>query len=130
MFADVWIRLWRIAWLLGRGVSLPEIRRRLAPKASRRRSTRSPARWQRTVALAARYHPCRPVCLEQSICLESLLARAGLAATLRIGVRRIGGGLEAHAWVEVEGRAVGGEPVDPSSFLPLAPAVRPGLSSI
>lgn len=128
--AQAWILLWRIAWLLGRGISLPEVRRRLTPARNRHRGSASPARWQRIVALAARFHPCRPVCLEQSICLESLLARAGHAATFHIGVRRRGGVLEAHAWVEEGGRSVGGEPVDRTSFLPLMPAAGAERSSM
>jgi hypothetical protein len=44
-------------------------------------------------------------CLTQALALEALLAAAGRASDLRIGVaRRADGSFEAHAWTELEGR--------------------------
>lgn len=50
-------------------------------------------------------HALFPVirCLERSLTLWWLLARDHVPAQLRIGVRRAGEGIEAHAWVEVMG---------------------------
>ena len=45
-------------------------------------------------------------CLTRSIVLSRLLRRRGLAAEIRIGVRRGEGPFAAHAWVEVDGEAV------------------------
>jgi len=46
-------------------------------------------------------------CLTQALATELLLARRGLAPSVQIGVRRSDPGtLEAHAWVEVDGRIV------------------------
>lgn len=56
------------------------------------------------VATAAAFFPGRARCLEQSIVLQYLLRRRGIAAALRLGMeprRPI-----AHAWVEVGGNPV------------------------
>src|SRR5438874_1247449 len=45
------------------------------------------------------------VCLTQALALQILLGRRGQASELRLGVARgEGPGLEAHAWLESEGR--------------------------
>lgn len=49
-------------------------------------------------------------CLSGSLALRHLLASAGLDAAVRIGTRRRGQGLEAHAWVEYADRRGGAEP--------------------
>lgn len=62
-----------------------------------------PERIAQLVALAARHGLARGNCLSQSLTLQRLLD--GAAATqLRIGARRGPAGLEAHAWIEHEGR--------------------------
>jgi Transglutaminase-like superfamily len=43
-------------------------------------------------------------CLPRSLALSRVLARRGVATTLRIGVRTVDGELRAHAWVEWHGR--------------------------
>ena len=58
----------------------------------------------RLVATAARHGLHRGNCLSQSLTLQRLLARQGVAVELRIGARRAGEKLEAHAWVEHDGR--------------------------
>src|SRR5271154_3635365 len=45
-------------------------------------------------------------CLEQSLVLWSLLQRRGFPAELKFGARKESGRFEAHAWVELEGRAL------------------------
>lgn len=58
----------------------------------------------RLVGIAARHH-LRPMrCLQQALVLQSLLAEAGIAAELRIGVRKEDRQLSAHAWLERDGR--------------------------
>ena len=50
----------------------------------------------------------RPACLVRSLALHRLLARDGVRGVrIRVGVRPGGGGLSAHAWVEVGGEALG-----------------------
>ena len=64
----------------------------------------SPSRMAALVAVAARNGLVRGNCLSQSVTLHQLLRRAGVAAQLRIGARRAADGIEAHAWVEHDGR--------------------------
>jgi hypothetical protein len=46
----------------------------------------------------------RTTCLARALTLQALLASAGLAATIEVGVARdAGGALVAHAWVERDG---------------------------
>jgi hypothetical protein len=71
----------------------------------------SPERLQKFVRLAARHHLWKMACLPQALALRWLLAREGSAAVVMIGVRRGAGVLEAHAWVELNGKALG-EPAD------------------
>jgi hypothetical protein len=44
-------------------------------------------------------------CLPQSLALQWLLARRGIAARVCIGVRVTGAPFPAHAWVEIDGRS-------------------------
>ena len=46
-------------------------------------------------------------CLRRSIVLEAVLCSQGRESALRIGVRRQGEGIAAHAWVELDGVALG-----------------------
>ena len=58
----------------------------------------------RMVRAAARHGIGRPTCLEESLTLWWLLGRRGIAADLRIGVRKTGKKFDADAWVEHEHR--------------------------
>lgn len=73
----------------------------------------------RAVTIAARYGVFRPLCLTRSIALQSMLRRRGIQATVRVGARRKGGRLEAHAWVELEGAVLGDSPEHVAGFAPL-----------
>jgi hypothetical protein len=63
----------------------------------------------------------RVTCLKEALVLVWLLRRAGITTTLRIGVARHAGDLQAHAWLEHDGRALGGLPANPT-YEPLLPA--------
>jgi hypothetical protein len=79
----------------------------------------------RLVSIAANHGPYRATCLRQSLALWWLLRRRGIAAELRIGVRKDGAALLAHAWVEHEGQAlphVRGAHGSYAAFGPLFPA--------
>lgn len=65
----------------------------------------------RMVNAAARYGWGQPSCLEKSLALWWLLRQLGTASSVRIGARKDGGKLEAHAWVERDGVALN-EPGD------------------
>lgn len=82
---------------------------RLAPGEERRQQASRPGDpgARRIVAIVGRVahmHPLRPACLEQALASCAALRRRGIAARVRLGVRRgDASGLVAHAWVEVEG---------------------------
>lgn len=54
----------------------------------------------RMVKAGAHYGITRPTCLGESVTLWYLLQKQGVAAVLRIGVRKVAEKFEAHAWVE------------------------------
>ena len=60
----------------------------------------------RMVRAAARYGISNPSCLEESLVLLNFLSAQGIAARLRIGVRKNIPKFEAHAWVECGGVAL------------------------
>lgn len=48
-------------------------------------------------------------CLADAFTAQVLLARRGVTSDLRIGVRKDGDALDAHAWLELDGRCILGE---------------------
>jgi len=66
------------------------------------------------------YSLFRGNCLSQSLALAWLLRRRGLTPTLRLGVRRPGPRLDAHAWVEFEGRVLNDTEDVHTRFAPLS----------
>jgi hypothetical protein len=64
----------------------------------------------RMVDLATARLPVRSACLSQSLVLWSLLGAQGVASEIRFGVRAGGERLDAHAWVEVDGRPLNETP--------------------
>lgn len=80
----------------------------------------------RLVSIAAHHGPYRATCLRQSLALWWLLRRHGIPGELRIGVRKDGGRLRAHAWVEYLGISLGREDLSYAPFLDLhSPAQKP-----
>lgn len=63
----------------------------------------SPSEIVRAIARASRYGAHRGTCLSRSLALKWLLGRHGWTSDLRIGTRRIGGTIDAHAWLERDG---------------------------
>lgn len=63
------------------------------------------------VAVASQYVPGARTCLIQAMAVQVLLQREGYPALLRIGVAMTRGEpLQAHAWVESQGKIVFGGP--------------------
>jgi hypothetical protein len=62
------------------------------------------------IAIAGNHLPLPSTCLTRSLLLIWLLGRRGTRGELRIGVRKAGGGIESHAWVEHMGRPVNDTP--------------------
>jgi len=74
------------------------------------------------VTVANRYMPGEVKCLARALATQVLLGQRGHQALLRIGVAKgEQGQLEAHAWVESQGRIVIGNLADFSRYTPLPP---------
>lgn len=80
-----------------------------------------PAAWR---TLAVSYHvvdlpALRTTCLPRAITIERMLAARGVASDVVIGVDKADG-FRAHAWVEVDGYAVGADEAGSAAWMPLA----------
>jgi hypothetical protein len=64
-------------------------------------------RLQWLVGLASRLHLISMTCLTRSLTLSRMLIRRGTPAELCIGVNKSLIGIHAHAWVEIQGHAIG-----------------------
>lgn len=108
LHARVAWRLWQVHRALEQGGFQPSAARWLGPVAPA-----IPAEtlsWLRAVRrIGARWPGSK--CLDQSLVLASLLRERGTDARLMIGAARGGAGIEAHAWVEIDGEPLG-EPAD------------------
>lgn len=72
------------------------------------------------VERSASFRVYRVPCLPRALLLERLLAARGLPARLRIGVRRDGSALRAHAWIECADQVLDPDPHVEERFAPLA----------
>ena len=100
--------------------------RRIATSVRRsngRSGTREQIRW--AISVGRRFVPGAN-CLPQALAAEALLVRNGYPVTLRVGVVKVGRDrLEAHAWVESDGRLVVGDVTQGlSTYTPLPPLPR------
>jgi len=124
-----WADLIRVWWLLVgfdlalRTLPFPRVRR-FAEKV--RTVHREEDAWktienkQATMHIARRNHLYEMGCLREALALQRTLGREGMKAELKIGVRKEGDQLEAHAWLEYEGEAIGEPGAIADQFLPLA----------
>jgi hypothetical protein len=78
----------------------------------------------RLVSALVRRSPWRSTCLGVALTLQRMLAAQGIGSELRLGVRRLGPRLEAHAWVEREGTVLLDTRAPLEEFAPLEPAQR------
>ena|SRR5689334_18559951 len=87
------------------------------------------ARIAQAVDRAARRGVFRPKCLVRSMALHRMLERHGIqGSVIRIGVRREGDDLLAHAWVECKGVTLIDSPSAVAAFSRLTDARLAGLS--
>ena len=112
----------RLQRLLDRCVPLANVRKRHAADFG----AISAVNWAVT-AVSARFPPA--TCLVQALAAAAMLRRRGHACQLRIGVRThgiaAGARLEAHAWVECDGRVAIGDVAYLSELAVLASPVSP-----
>lgn len=72
----------------------------------------------RLVGWAAHLHLFPMACLVQSLALRWMLSRRGISSQVRIGAKKTMDGISAHAWVEINGQAVGGQEAGFEGFRP------------
>jgi len=73
----------------------------------------------RIVRIAAHRGLYRFKCLDQSLVLRWLLRRQGIDARIVFGARKKDNQMEVHAWVEVDGVAIGEDDEEHRRFSPL-----------
>lgn len=66
--------------------------------------------------IAGRRGAITATCLRQALLLQWWLRRLGLDAKLKLGARLQEGQFDAHAWVELEGRALGQTEMNHQAF--------------
>jgi hypothetical protein len=79
-----------------------------------------PARIILLVEVASRFIPGAR-CLARAMAAQLLLARAGYFTDMRIGVRKDGNTLDAHAWLEYDGVPLFESDAHLKGFAPLSP---------
>ena len=80
-----------------------------------------------SVRIASRYVPGEYKCLPNAYTAHLMLHRYGYPSQIHVGVARDPQGkVEAHAWVECEGRTVVGELDDMHRFVPFPPLSKVG----
>jgi hypothetical protein len=124
----VWYRLrlalpgpWGGHRLLGRRLESGEGSSAAGRNVSRPRAARLGELFRRAAAQALVSAPCGP----RSLALARLLRLHGLGAEVRIGLRRAGGALAGHTWVEHDGVPVGDDATFVRAFTPLRLVRRP-----
>lgn len=79
----------------------------------------------RAVNLGSRYSPGKVKCLARALAIQVLMTWYSYDSNLRIGVAKpTHGGLEAHAWVEHQGKVVMGYLPDLARYYPLSSTPR------
>jgi hypothetical protein len=123
LVASWWLLPALAAWLRLRG--LQAVRESLGRRAGPPRGRLTARALARAVDAAATFQPLGRACLPRSVLLEWLLRREGLPCSLRIGARRLGARLEAHAWVECDGQPLNDTP-DVAARFPAFPELPAG----
>jgi hypothetical protein len=89
----------------------------------------SPERIVRLVAAASRLVPGAR-CLTRAVAAQLLLARQGNLVELRIGVRKQGDRLEAHAWLENQGAPISESETKIGDYTPFPREISPNLDRL
>jgi len=114
---------------IGRLIAEPPTATEPPSRSTRQTGDQRAARFARAVDRAARRGVFRPKCLVRSMALHRMLERSGVhGSVIRIGVRREGDALLAHAWVEHMGVTLIDSPADVAVFSRLTDARLADLS--
>jgi hypothetical protein len=88
------------------------------------------ARVVETIGRAAELIPGQVGCLPRSMTISAMLRHRGVEADLRIGVRSTSAGVEAHAWVELDGVPVNDASNVDDEFLPFDREITNAIASL
>jgi len=77
------------------------------------------------VTAAANHGFYRANCLKKSMLTWWLLERKGITTDIRIGAQKDQSGLQAHAWVECEGKVINDHQNIAEQFPPFEPLLIP-----
>ena len=80
------------------------------------------------VEIAGRNHVVRMSCLRRALVQQWLLSKKGISSKLRFGVRTIEGDLEAHAWLEKDGKMISDPEIIREQYIALSEATRENLN--
>ena len=114
-----------VEWGLRR-LSLPRLLallRRLPAQAGSDGMRPSLEELQRLTAAVLRRAPFPMTCLKQTLIVFAVLRRRGLPADLKIGLAKHGDLLQAHAWIEQDGRVLLDDPDVAQRFPGVMPLV-------
>lgn len=116
-----WLEVWGAWWLLFgfdlalRVFPLEQLEQFTGSARDKKNVTPDTLAWARRrrelIYMAARSHRLPMTCLPQALTLGWRLKRSGIPAQLRIGTNKSSTGIHMHAWVDVDGVAIG-EPED------------------
>lgn len=98
----------------------------LNERMAKKRGTHTAPRAERIAWAVARTSRLVPgaSCLTQALTTQWLLGAYGYSSTVRIGVSRNAAHMEAHAWVEHDGRVIIGGTTDSLAHFAVLPALR------
>lgn len=95
--------------MLARLLSLPRALRIVSSEVRRKPAKVDPTQLSMAIdaLLEANFFVFKPSCWKRATVLHRYLARAGVATTIRFGIRRDGDGeLKGHAWLELNGKPI------------------------
>ena len=75
-----------------------------------------PPRLHQLIGWAAHLHLLPMTCLPKSLTLHRMLKRRGVDSQIKIGANKTPLGISAHAWVEVDGKAIGESEITLATF--------------
>ena len=73
-------------------------------------------RLHQLIGWASHLHILPMTCLPKSLTLHRMLTRRGIDSQIKIGANKTSLGISAHAWVEVDGEAIGESETTIASF--------------
>jgi hypothetical protein len=100
------------------------VRKALQPSRMLIANPEAAQRLNRICEAVIRRWPTNVLCLQRSLALIWLLRRHGVSGDLKIGVRKDGPSLLAHAWVEANGQHLNDSAAHCSQFLQLHDATE------